>query len=150
MMQEFLATETDSGTAETMLKRLAERHNACYEVWPCVVVLQGKLVKVGFELELCGTNEDGGCRLCPGCPRCKATFADLRQIAESVIPRQGGALHCEVRPHDASLHGSRKRGFRSEVVLCIKILHADGFDQPEDCLKQMCGRLAEVGVQPAN
>jgi len=154
-MQAIRAAQMKPSEAQGRLSGLVEKHGVCYEVWPIVQLVNSRQVKVGFELQLCGVNEDGACHLCPGCPRCKATFADLREIAESVLPRQGGAVRCEVRSYDVALHGSRKRGFRPEVILCIAILHRAGFDQPidsseESCLKQMCGRLSELGVRAGN
>jgi hypothetical protein len=96
-------------------------------------------------------NERGDYHLCPGCPRCVATFEDLRQIAESIVPKQAGSVRGEVRPWDRALHRSRKRGFRPEVIACIMISHNGRFDQPVDaseeiCLKQMISRLTELGV----
>ena len=154
-MHEIWTSETESGDTIDRLRVLANKHNACYEVWPYIVFANGRQVKVGFEVELCGTNEDGASLLCPGCQQCKATFADLRQIAEAVIPGQGEMLRCEVRPYDAAVHQSPRRGFRPEVVLCITMLQRNGFDQQvdrsgEDCMKQICGRLTRLGVRSSS
>jgi len=152
-MQDIQATEVGSNETPARLKPLVRKHGICYEVWPCVLLVRDRLVKVGFTLDLCGANEEGDRHVTPGSPQGTATLEALRQIAEASLPRQADGMRCDVQP-DSSLHFSPRRRFRPEVVLSIIILHRDNFELPADaseegCLKQICTKLQELGV-PGN
>ena len=142
----------DSDEIVKRLKDMVEMHHVCYEIWPELLIVKGRQVKVGFDLELAGTHEHGISTLTPGCPRCIRTFEDLRQIAEWIMPKEERPSRYEIEPFDRALHESAQRKFVPEVVLSMKILHRHGFDQPVDaceerCLKEMRGKLAELGVR---
>ena len=49
------------------LRNLVEKHSVCYEVRSEEQVVDGKIMKVGFELQLYGTHDHGETRLTPGC-----------------------------------------------------------------------------------
>jgi len=143
--------QADSQPSIERLQDLIQKHRVCYEVWPAYLMVEGKRVQVGFELELCGTHEHEGDQFEPGCPQCHQTFDDLQQIAEWVKPKKARASRYEIQPFDRALRETPKRGFRPEVVLSMKILHRHGFDQPVDeceefCLKEMQTKLRELGV----
>ena len=142
----------DSNETVNLLKDLVEMHQVCYEVWPELLIVKGQRVKVGFDLELVGTHEHGTSTMSPGCPRCIRTFEDLRQIAEWIMPKEQRPSRYEIEPYDHALHESAQRKFQPEVILSMKILHRHGFDQPVDeceerCLKEIRGKLAELGVR---
>lgn len=142
----------DSNETVKRLKDMVEMHQVCYEVFPERLIVNDQVVKVGFDLELVGTHEHGTSTLSPGCPRCVRTFEDLRQIAEWIMPKEERASRYEIEPYDHALHQSANRKFVPEVVLSMTILHRHGFDQPVDdceerCLKEMRGKLAELGVR---
>ena len=142
----------DSDKTVEQLKDLVEMHQVCYEIWPELLIVEGQQVKVGFDLELVGTHEHGTSTMSPGCPRCIRTFDDLRQIAEWIMPKEERPSRYEIEPFDRALHESAQRKFVPEVVLSMKILHRHGFDQQVDaceerCLKEMRGKLAELGVR---
>ena len=131
------------------LKRIIEKHTVRYEVWPHYEVVKDKRVVVGFDLELYGTHDHGTTRLSPGCPRCEETYTDLRHLAESVLPIEKRPSMYDIPPFDASLRQSAKGVF--EVAVAIRIEHRHAFFDPVDlceerCLKEMCERLAELGV----
>lgn len=133
----------------TELKRIIERHTVRYEVWPHYGIADGKRVIVGFDLELYGTHDHGDTRLSPGCRRCSDTFADLRRVAEWILPKEQRPSQYEIVPFDQSLHAAA--GGRFEVMLPIRIEHRHGFFGPVDdceerCLKEMQQKLAELGV----
>jgi hypothetical protein len=148
----------ENGTAQgnsrktiEQLHELVQKHEVCYEVWPEYLMVQGKRVQVGFGLELSGTHGHGSGRVLPGCPKCEQIFEVLRQIAEWIRPQEGRPSRYDIQPFDRSLHEAPKRGFRPEVALTLKILHWQGGDLPVDpceglCLKEMRGKLAELGV----
>ena len=59
---------------------------------------------------------------------------------------------CEIETYDSSIHRAVKRRLRPEVVLSLKILHRQGYDQPvdaceEDCLNEMQDKLKKIGAQ---
>lgn len=133
------------------VKQLVTEHQVCYEVWPEYLMAQGKKVKVGFGLELCGTHGHESSRPLPGCPQCYQVFKNLEKIADWIKPRENRPSYYEIQPYDHALHEARKRAFRPEVALVLKILHRQGFDQPVDeceelCLTEMRTKLAELGV----
>jgi hypothetical protein len=133
------------------LRELVRRHQVCYEVWPECLVVNGHLTKVGFLLELSGIHGKGVGHVLPGCNHCRATFEDLRQIAEWIMPEEERDSYYDVQPFDNALRETPKRKLRPEVVLGMTILHRHGFDQPVDhceqkCLKEMRQKLTELGV----
>ncbi|MGE0883410.1 MAG: hypothetical protein AB7P14_07705 [Blastocatellales bacterium] len=134
------------------LKDLIQRHKVCYEVWPENLVVNGQLVKVGFDLELEGTHEHPGSEVLPGCLHCQEVYQDLQRIAAWIMPTEERPTTYEIQPFDRAIHYAPKRKMRSEVSLNIKIIHRHGFDQPVDdceqmCLKEMRRKLAELGVK---
>ena len=131
------------------LKVIVEKHTVRYEVWPHCEMNDGKQVTVGFDLELRGTHDHGNTSLSPGCPVCTATFSDLLQIAGWILPKEKRPSEYDLPPFDQSLTQSGKGPY--EVVLRIRIEHRHDFFGPIDdcerrCLKEMEGRLAELGV----
>lgn len=137
------------------LRSLVETHSVCYEARPEERFVDGKIVKVGFELQLYGTHDDGETRLTPGCERCVQTFEDLREIAEWIMPQEERPSQYEIEPYHSALHLSPTRKLRGEVVLTITIVHRRGFLQPIDeceqrCLAEMKRKLAELGVRQGN
>jgi hypothetical protein len=148
----------ENGTAQgnsrktiEQLHQLVRKHEVCYEVWPEYLMVQDNKVQVGFGLELCGTHGHKSGQRLPGCPQCQQTFEDLRHIANWIMPREERASRYDIQPYDRALREAPKRGFRPEVNLTLKILHREGGDLPVDpceelCLKEMRGKLAELGV----
>lgn len=138
------------------LRNFVERHSVRCEVWPAEELVDGKIVKVGFDLQLYGTHEHGETRLTPGCERCVQTFQDLRAVAEWIVPREAErASRYEIEPYHSALSLSPTRGLRAEVVLTMKILHRHEFFQPIDdceqrCLAEMRTKLVELGVRQGN
>ncbi len=145
----------DSEATVERLKSLVEEHSVHFEARPEEHLVDGKIVKTGFELQLYGTHYHGGTRLTPGCERCVQTFADLREIAEWIMPREQRPSQYEIEPFDSALHLSPTRKMRGEVVLTMKIVHRHGFFQPIDeceqrCLAEMKKKLAELGARQGN
>lgn len=145
----------DSETTVERLKSLVEKHSVCCEVRPEEQLVGGKIVKIGFDLELYGTHDHGETRLTPRCEHCVQTFADLREIAEWIMPRDERPSRYEIEPFDGALRLSPKRKLRGEVVLTMKIVHRHRFFQPIDdceqrCLAEMKKKLAELGARHRN
>jgi hypothetical protein len=131
------------------LRARAQRHTVRYEIGPHWEVHERRRVVVGFDLELHGTHDHGHSGQTPGCLACQETFADLRAIAEAVIPAEARPSVCEIEPFDRSLH-SEGRG-PSEVVLVIRLMHRVDYFSPPDacedrCLADMEAALKEIGI----
>lgn len=138
------------------LREIARSHQVCYEVWPERSVSEGRAIRIGFELQLCGANTHsragGPNHPVPGCEHCVRTYGELRQIAEWILPTEERPSRYEIGAFDHSLHiAPKKRKSRSEVVLTIHIMHRHDFNRPVDdcedrCLKEMQQRLRELGI----
>ena len=137
------------------LRQIAERHKVCYEVCPEWSMSEGRKISIGFELNLCGVNDHdptGQTHPVPGCAICARTHAEMREIAEWILPREQRPSRYEIYPFDRALHiapGQRRR--RSEVIVKIVIMHRHDFNQPVDecenrCLTEMRQRLSELGI----
>ena len=152
-----LSPDANVNPASTLerLREIADKHQVCYEVWPERSVAEGVKIQIGFELQLCGTNSHvaaGEHQPVPGCEHCHSTYEDLRQIAEGILPRVERPSRYEIAGFDRSLHvAPHSRQSRNEVVLTIHIMHRADFNREVDdcenrCLKEMRGRLKELGI----
>ncbi len=159
-------TTTDTGGAgstevneESLVKHLLEiarRHQVCYEVWPEWSVAEGRRIRIGFELQLCGANshvsEEPDNHSVPGCAHCVSTYNELRQIAEWILPREYRPTRYEISGFNRALHvAPKKRKSRNEVVLTIHIMHRHNFNREVDdcedlCLSEMRGKLIQLSV----
>src|SRR4051812_28879184 len=95
----------------TELKQIIEKHTVRYEVWPHYEIAGGQRVIVGFDLELCGTQDHGNTHLFPGCPLCRETYTDLRRLGEWILPKEQPSAEYEIPPFDEALHQSAKGRF---------------------------------------
>ena len=153
-----VSPNTSLNPASTLerLREIADKHQVCYEVWPERSVAEGVKIQIGFELQLCGTNShvggEGEHEQVPGCEHCLSTYEDLRQIAEWILPRDERPSQYEIGSFDRALHvAPHSRQSRNEVVLTIHIMHRANFNREVDdcenrCLKEMRGRLKELGI----
>jgi len=140
-----------------------QRFAVCWEAHPeqaVVTVLDPKehtprvkreLRKIGFSLELCGTPEPEAENVSPGCNHCRIVQSALKEIADSILPREDGRCVYEVQMEPQSLISSRVRANRPDVRVTVQILHRDNWDQPIDeceerCLKDMERALRELGA----
>ena len=145
----------DSEATVERLRSLVEKHSVHFEARPEEQLVDGKIVKIGFDLELYGTHDHGETRLTPGCEHCAQTFTDLREIAEWIMPGDERPSRYEIERFDGALHLSPTRKLLGEVVLTMKIVHRQGFFQPIDeceqrCLAEMKKKLAELGARQGN
>ena len=79
----------------------------------------------------------------------RVTYADLKRIAEWILPKEHRPSMYEIPPFVASLSSTGSGPL--EVVVPIRIEHRQRFFDPVDdcedrCLKEMQGRLAELRV----
>jgi hypothetical protein len=149
-------TQVNPASSLERLREIADKHQVCYEVWPERSVAEGAKIQIGFELQLCGTNSHVGAgkehQPVPGCEYCQSTYEDLKQIAEEILPREGRPSRYEIGGFDRALHvAPHSRQSRNEVVLTIHIMHRANFNWEVDdcenrCLKEMRGRLKELGI----
>lgn len=133
------------------LKAIIDEHSVHYKTWPHYEIADGKQIMVGFDLELHGTHDHGNTSLSPGCPACVKTVADLRHVAQWIMPKEERPSMYEVVASSQSLSFCKVKR-RWEVILPIRIEHRHNCLGPIDdceqrCLREMKGKLAEVGVQ---
>ncbi len=139
--------DAKSGTLQEFVKH----YQVCWEVWPQYLMVGGKELQVGFELELSGTPEIGTNHLGPGCPACRHVYSALHAVAEWIFPKEQRPSMYEIAPYETALRYTKVRGNRPDVILSIKIVHRRGFDQPVDecemrCLQEMKQHLSELGA----
>jgi hypothetical protein len=126
----------------------------CYEVWPEWSASGGRATRIGFAISLCGIHENGaGSQDLPGCSRCWRTYAELRAVAEWILPEQERACRFEIEAFDRAWHvAPNTRQGRNETVVTIKIFHRHNINAPIDdcqqqCLHEMRDKLAVLGVR---
>ena len=137
------------------LGAIIQKHAVHYRIWPRYEICDHKRLMVGFNFELHGTLGHGNMSLSPECPVSTATYADLRRLAEWMLPKQEYSSRFEIPPFDRSLHTCSVKGPR-EVVVPIQIEHRDNRLRPRPvddcqhrCLRKMQQKLAEMGVRPS-
>ena len=135
------------------LRKLVMHHKVCWEVWPEYHINQdGRKVQIGFELDIIGTHYHPEQLPQPGCSECVKVYNDLKQIVQAIIPKEERDSRYEIRIFDPSIQYAPERKLRKDIYLTINILHREGFAQPVDgceveCLKEMEGKLKELGAQ---
>ena len=147
---------SDGATDTTRLQQIGRDHEVCYEVFPEWSIAEGRKIKIGFEVELCGINRhapDHKCHPVPGCAHCSKTYDEMRDIAAWILPKEERPSRYEIEPFDRALHiAPAKRFRRSEVFVRILIMHRHDFNRPVDdcedlCLTEMRQRLSELGIR---
>ena len=147
---------SETTTDTRRLRQIARDHEVCYELYPEWSIAEGRKIKIGFELELCGVNRhalDHERRPVPGCAYCAKTYDEMRDIAAWILPKEERPSRYEIEPFDRALHiAPAKRFRRSEVVVRIVIMHRHDFNRPVDdcedrCLTEMRQRLSELGIR---
>ncbi len=136
--------------SSSMLADLVKRYQVCWEVWPEHLMVEGAERQVGFELELSGT-EPGIDHMPPGSLSCQRIYGSLHAVADWILPKEERAAVYEVGSYEQALRYSAVRDGRPDVVLSVKILHRQGYDQPVDqcevrCLEEMEQRLTQLGA----
>ncbi|SRR6266700_180881 len=138
-------------TNEPSIRDLIQRYKICWEVWPEWISDRGHLRKIGFELELLGTDAEGTDRVSPGCDSCGEVYLALREVARFIIPQEQGLPTCfAIEPFESALRYASTRRNRPDVLLTIKIMHRCGLgpvdDCEEHCLQLMQNRLDALGA----
>ena len=130
----------------TFPQELVSRYRVCWDVWPVESMVDGKLQKIGFELELSGTHPPEVTDVSPGCHSCREVFRGLRQIAEHILPSKADRpSEYVISNYEPSIRYSRSRGSRPDVSLTIQILHRQGFGPVDEC-EQRCLKVMEEGL----
>lgn len=146
-----MTQDNEQGTI-AHLKDLVRKHNVFYAVWQEPILKEEGLERVGFDLELYGIHDHPQGIINPGCSQCEEVYDDLKQIAQWILPKEERASVYKIAPFDQALHMPPSRQFRPEVELQIRILHRHDVERPIDdcerlCLKEMRGKLAELGAR---
>jgi hypothetical protein len=144
----------DPALTSDAMRAIALKHCVSYEVWPEWSASGGRATRIGFAISLCGIHENGAASQdIPGSPRCWRTYAELRTVAEWILPEQERACRFEIEAFDRAWHvaPNARRG-RNETVVTIKIFHRHNIHAPIDdcqqqCLHEMRDRLDMLGVR---
>lgn len=86
----------------------------------------------------------------PGCDECRAVYASLHRIAESVLPRELRPTKYEIDVFTGTL-AQRHASDAPRVTVTIRLVHRDRYREPVDdcevtCLKEMEQSLAALGA----
>lgn len=98
------ALQLEPAATIARLQQIAERHKVCYEVCPEWSMSEGRKISIGFELNLCGVNDHDPTvqtHPVPGCAICARTHAEMREIAESILPREERPSRYEIYPRNS-------------------------------------------------
>jgi hypothetical protein len=117
---------------------LVATHAVKYEVWPHYEIAGNLQVMAGFDLELCGTHDHGHARLNPGCPACEQTYADLKTLAEAILPAENRSADYDILPFDHALHIAPQHPESPEVLLDVCIEHKQHSFSPVDDCEETC------------
>lgn len=135
------------------LRLIARQHKVCYEIWPVWSIVEGVKTQIGFELLLCGVNghlrrERGILHPVAGCQHCARSYAELREIAEWLVPLKKPPLSYSTHPFDQALHlAPSNRQRRSEIIITTAIFDQAYHDPCEsECLKEVRERLYNLGI----
>lgn len=131
------------------LRAIVQTHTVRYESWPHWDMYGGQLVMNGFDIELHATHDHGKTYFSPGCKLCQQTYADLKKVAEAILPGNERPSAYVIECFDQSLHAEGKGPL--EVVLVLHIYHKHDYFSPIDpceerCLTEMEGKLKELGA----
>ena len=144
----------DAALTFDAMRAIALTHCVCYEVWPEWSASGGRATRIGFAISLCGIHENSADNQdIPGCPHCWRTYAQLRTLAEWILPEQERACRFEIEVYDRAWHlAPSARHGRSETVVTIKIFHRRDVNAPIDdcqqqCLREMRDKLAVLGIR---
>jgi hypothetical protein len=144
----------DPALASEAMRAMALKHCVCYEVWPEWSASGGRAKRIGFAISLCGIHENAADNQdVPGCSRCWRTYAELRTVAESILPERERACRFEIEAFDRAWHiAPSARHGRNETVVTIKLFHRHDINAPIDdcqqqCLHEMCDKLAWLGIR---
>ena len=138
-------------TTPMVLREHVERFRVCWESRPEYLYVRGERRQIGFVLELAGTHEPGVEHPEPGCEHCQRVFAALRDIADWILPREKRPSVYDIGCYEQAIRHSSAHQNRPDIILTIRILHRNDFEQPADecqsrCLEEMTQRLTELGA----
>jgi hypothetical protein len=82
------------------------------------------------------------------------TYADLRKVAEAMLPNHPQSVDYDILPFDHALHISPRHPDSAEVLLTLCVEHKEHHFSPVDdceegCLKEIIDKLTALGVQRA-
>ena len=139
------------------LRLIARQHKVCYEIWPVWSMSEGVRTPRGIELLLCGVNghlrrEGGVLHPVAGCQHCARSCAELREIAEWIVPLKKPPLSYSIYSFDHALHvAPPNRQHRSEIIITTAIFdqaYPNQQDHSEsECLKEVRERLYNLGIR---
>lgn len=147
-------TTSTSDKEREELRRLVERHQVCWEPYPIWYAAPDRpKVQIGYEIDLWGTHDHPAHPASAGCEECRPVRVALEWIARWVIPVPHRTTRYDIELYDASIHMSRRRNGRKDVLVAIEVIHREGVDTPvdacqENCLEEIETKLKDLGAAP--
>ncbi|HXB71131.1 MAG TPA: hypothetical protein VNY05_23040 [Candidatus Acidoferrales bacterium] len=144
-------------------RQIFTRHSARYEVSPYFVVLDVRTfgappihrrIHAGFDVDLYGNRPDHGSALSFENGEPRATLDELCAACREVVAPATEYCTIEIIPDEATLILNVKSHLEPEALLCIRITHSRGLDQPagaseERACADVGDRLESLGVKRA-
>ena len=139
-------------SVETELRELVDRHRVCFDILNEYMYINHVQQQIGFCVELIGTHQEGVKHPEPGCEHCRDVYRALDRIGSWITPKEVRPSYYKIQPFDGAIRYEAAHKNRPDVMLRIKILHrTDGFAAVDaceiQCLKEMKGKLLEIGAQ---
>lgn len=137
--------------AAARLRDLVQQFRVCWSVWPDEWFVDGTKRTIGFAIELCGTHEPGTLHISPGCEHCRPVQTALKEIANSILPREERPSMYDIDINNQALDYSPAHGNRPDISLTIQIRHRGIIERPVDecevrCLQEMEQSLKDLGA----
>jgi len=105
----------------------ARQHRACYEVTPLVEMSHGQKVQVGFRVTLLAALPTD---VPPGAERderAREVILALRELAQSLAPREDGPARVELDPPRAAALLRPENEMKPELSQTFQVFHKEGY-----------------------
>jgi len=152
-MQNDKTTNLDN--SDNRLRQLVRKYRVYWLVMPAIHINEsGSKVQIGYNLALVGTNSKSDkTTLVLGSKESADVSANLRQIAEGIMPGEDSGVRCHLRDLDNVLFHNLtdQEKNRKSVAIVLQIRHREKFDRPVDnflmeALKELEERLKNIGA----
>jgi hypothetical protein len=137
--------------SEEELSETVRSRKVCYDIEPYYnTTKQGRLVQIGYQLNLYGTFPVTDKKPSPDDPEFSRVLRDVRKIAEALTNTCDPLHMCEVWIQDSNtITYSRDRKMRPDVTVHIPVFDQQHFGHPVDKHIEENLRLAEKVLNAA-
>jgi hypothetical protein len=130
----------------------ARAHEACFELAPLVEMIKGRKLQVGFTISFyarLAMEMDAGTERRADAAK---DWQVLREIAESLVPKEGSRARVEVEAPRAAAYFRPESQMKPEIALVARVFHGDDYSAEvtpgeRDSLAAVAKRLTEIGLK---